>query len=173
MNRSSKLLSQVFWQLQSRQLTIQKSKHVTSWSLSLSPSHHWRINTATKFKPTSIQDNASTLKPSDILKGNPFYHEVKLTRHQWIATCVCGVFLVPLRIAMISVLFSVMWMPYHLVLRASGGLKHRKSPNVSKLEGTFLHWYFWMLSRAIGVSPKFEGKRLIPVTLECQLETVF
>ena len=167
MNSSgNKLLCQVFRLLQSRQLTIQNSNHVTSRSLSLSTQHNWRINAATNCKPSGIKDNASTLNPSDILKGNPFYHEVKLTRHQWIATCVCGVFLVPLRIAMISVLFSLMWMPYHLVLRASGGLKHRKSPNVSKLEGTFLHWYFWILSRAIGVSPKFEGKRLIFVSLE-------
>ena len=159
MNSSSgnKLLSQVFRLLQSR--TIQKSNHVTSRSLFLTT--HWRINSATNFKESDIQDNSPSLKPSDILKGNPFYHEVKLTRHQWIVTCVCGVFLVPLRIALISVVFSVMWIPYHLVLRASGGLKHHKSPNLSKLEGSFVRWYFWMLCRATGLSPKFEGKRSI------------
>ena len=78
----------------------------------------------------------------------------------------------PLRIALISVVFSVMWIPYHLVLRASGGLKHHKSPNLSKLEGSFVRWYFWMLCRAIGLSPKFEGKRLILGILKCQVTTV-
>ena len=123
-----------------------------------------------KFKCHSRHtQNIRTMNTPDKLKRNPFFHEVKLTWRQCIVTCVCGIILVPLRLTMIFLMFCTMWMPYCLALKVSGTASMSKtSPRISKMEGSFLTWYFWLLYRVIGISPKFEGKKKLIIEFQNQ-----
>ena len=92
-------------------------------------------------------------RKKDALDQNPFFHVVSLTSRQWMLTLLFGVVLVPLRLMVITLLLVTVWVPYSLVLTFF-------EPKITRLEKQFNIWFFWILSKSMGISATFEGMQI-------------
>ena len=90
----------------------------------------------------------------EILKNNPFYHVVSLSWQQWAMTIVLGVFLVPLRVALLSLLLTFAWLPYCSIFLPLVGYKFK----VTYYEKQYVLFIFWAISKIFGIHRIYEGK---------------
>ena len=90
----------------------------------------------------------------EILKNNPFYHVVSLSWQQWAMTIVLGVFLVPLRLALLSLLLTFAWLPYCSIFLPLVGYKFK----VTCYEKKYVLFIFWAISKICGIHRIYEGK---------------
>ena len=88
-----------------------------------------------------------------VLKDNPFYHVVSLSRQQWVKTIVFGIFLVPLRVTLWATLLTLTWLPYCSIFLLLVGNKSR----MTHYEEKFLVFFFWALGKIAGISLVYEG----------------
>ena len=90
----------------------------------------------------------------EVLKNNPFYQVVSLSWQQWAVTIVLGVFLVPLRLALLALLLTVAWLPYCSIFLPLVGYKFR----VTYYEKQYVLFIFWAISKIFGIRRIYEGK---------------